>query len=84
MVTPVLILFNIKTMQMTYFRLYIIKVVKGIEIRHIPLLLEPSYAIHYMEKGGDIYGRYQTVSDKSSSGRTQGLSTRTVEIPHHC
>nr|DAQ33462.1 MAG TPA: hypothetical protein [Caudoviricetes sp.] len=29
-------------MQMTYFRLYIIKVVKGIEIQSIPLLLGPS------------------------------------------
>lgn len=54
---------------MTYFQLYIIKVVKGIESNSIPLLLEPSYAIYYMEKGGDIYGRYQTVSDKSSSRR---------------
>lgn len=45
MVTPVLILFIIKTMQMTYFRLYIIKVVKGIESNSIPLLLEPSYTI---------------------------------------
>jgi len=64
-VTPVLILFNIKTMQMTYFRLYIIKVVKGIEIQSIPLLLEPSYTIYYMEKGGDIYGRYQKVFNVS-------------------